>query len=259
MTELDVDLLLGGPPDELPAHAELALVVTTGRPDSIHWPVHNLRVLDAVRDLRLGETVVLPAADPAHHLWGRAAGDLVLDRTTDTALTPVWRCLLEQFGPLPWTYVDIVVGVHEWPKGISFPGTVVVTQDLRRTKSAATRYLYLVHELVHQWLGNLLLIPPQAAQWWEACVDAITWYVVEEAVSSAVSPVFRALFADYQQSPSAELATRGRYALQHHAQLRAHGGLSTVAEQIHDAFNAVTATGIRLYAHHSTVQGAPPC
>lgn len=256
---LDAKILLGGPPDELPVLAELAPVTTTRQPELRHWPVHNLRVSETVRDFRLGETVALHAADLSYHHWGQAADVLDLDGDIDTGLTPVWRQLLEYFGPLPWSYVDIVVGGHEWPKGVSFPGTVVVTQDLRRTKSGATRYLYLVHELVHQWLGNLLLISPQSAQWWEAYVDAITWYVVEEAVSPTTGPVFRTLFQAYQRSPSAELATRGRYALEHYARLHASGGLTIVAEQIHQASAAVTATGIRPYAHHGTVQGAPPC
>ncbi|MFI1798862.1 hypothetical protein ACH427_16150 [Streptomyces sp. NPDC020379] len=254
-----MDVLLGGPAGELPACAEQASVITIRQPEPRHWPVHNMRVLDAARDFRLGETVALPAADSSHHHWGQAAGALTLDGTTDNTLTQVWRHLLDQFGPLPWSYVDIVMGSHEWPKGISFPGTVVVTEDLYRTKSAATRYLYLVHELVHQWLGNLLLIPPRDAQWWEAYVDAITWYVVEEAVSLAAGPIFHSLFTAYQSSPSAELATRGRYALHHHAHLREQGGLATVAERIHQASTAVATTGIRPYAHDGTAQGAPPC
>jgi hypothetical protein len=240
-------VLLGGLPAEISPHRAEWLPVEVGRePAPGHWLAHNLGLTTTIGDIRLGEVVALPAGDPGYRRWGaaRAEGTVVIEDQQDRHLGTVWRLLQDRYGPLPWGSVDLVVADHEWPRAVSFPGIVILADSLVRRKGAAARYLYLVHELVHQWLGNLLPAEPGRARELEATVDAVAWQLVEDALPRPISSAFDRLFDDYRASPVPDLAERGVRTVAARDALRA-AGPAALGDLVLAAGRRVRDTGLR--------------
>jgi hypothetical protein len=172
---------------------------------------HNLNAPRLLPDPRLGEVLIAASATdtllvrlPA----GRPAGPSGLGDRFDEA----WRHLVGLFGALPWP-VPVVIGAgHEWPRAMSFPGAILLSPAMTPV-GARTVWLYLVHELIHQWFGNLARIGEDDLPTWEAGLDAIAWVVAEQVLGPEVTSVFTATYERYLGS-TAELRRRGELVLE---------------------------------------------
>ncbi|MCC2335092.1 hypothetical protein [Cellulomonas wangsupingiae] len=173
----------------------------------------NVSVLHTLGDPRLADVAVVPCG----RLRTNEVARFRTDGTPGTgyALEPdvhaVWCGLLEALGPLPWDEVVVVASGLEWPRALAFPGLVLLADELLASPGKL-RWVYLVHELVHQWLGGLVRTQgsrDDAAEW---VTDALAL-----AVLRRVRPVqARALTRVHErarESGPTELAERGRQVL----------------------------------------------
>jgi hypothetical protein len=210
-------------------------------PPADGWLGHNVDVLAALADAELGELVAIPRATAGYTRWGtfhvgaatrsaasRAAADRVAASgpAAGYGLDRFWALATAVLGPVPWADVRIVVGPHDSPLGLSFPGLVLLSYRLFGSPRRA-RWLYLTHELVHQWLGNSVRFPPTMTDEWEGWVDAVTWLLAQQSGGPAVGAAFRTLFNRYLTA-GGELAERGRRVLACRAALDA--GMVTLAD-----------------------------
>lgn len=113
------------------------------------------------------------------------------------SLTQAWRRLTDQLPPLPWPAIRVYEGAWEWPRALALPGVILVSKTFPK-ESARSTLLYLVHELIHQWLGGVLAPPtnPEAHSQMEAIVDACTRFHVESVFPTTRS-AFAALYRRY--------------------------------------------------------------
>jgi hypothetical protein len=198
----------GGPFAEQSPETIIRIGDTTRIQDSI---THNLDALSLVPDPRLGELLMAPA-ETVVRLARLESTTQALPSGVGAAFDEAWQRLLDLFGPLPWP-VTIVRGVnHEWPRALSVPGVIMVASALPPT-SMQTIWLYLVHEVLHQWFGNLARIGSADHPAWEAALDALAWTLAETVLGPAVTPVFAANYHRHVRSSSDELRARGRRVL----------------------------------------------
>lgn len=131
----------------------------------------------------------------------------------------LWESLIKRFPILPWPKVTIARGSWSWPKAISVPGMILVNRTFELDLPSV--YLYLVHELIHQWIGCLTIINdcPAHHDSNEAFVDALAWHICSSA-NPRVDQVFQRLYARYSSSrrfqKRAELVTKAIYLLRLH-------------------------------------------
>ncbi|WP_416485585.1 hypothetical protein [Streptomyces sp. CL12] len=247
-TGYTTDLLLGGPATEdAPVGGSSLRVVASSPPADSAWAHHNLRVAEYVRDLRLGEVVAVRAADPSYSWWARFTPGA---RSTgapadDRLLAGVWADMTRLFGALPWGHVDVLLGDHAWPRGVSFPGIVLLSAELVERQPRAARYVYLVHELLHQWFGNLGTLPPAQHEACEAYVDALTWKLACDRLPPRAGAAYRELFAGYAQHGSDGLGRRGAEAAAYRDLLDDGRLIRVLGERLERIRRSVADTGRR--------------
>ncbi|THV28348.1 M1 family metallopeptidase [Glycomyces paridis] len=169
---------------------------------------HNLDALARLGDPRVGELVALPAGDGGFTARARFGGDGGCDRDW-ARLAEAWRRCTDRFGALDWD-VAVYSSDHEWPRALAFPGVVLVSDRLD-VEAAGTQWLYLLHELLHQWFGGLVRFAPDAA--WEAWVDAIAWTVAAEVLGDRADTVYAAVYERQIRTGEPALAERGALVL----------------------------------------------
>jgi hypothetical protein len=172
--------------------------------------VSNLEALNRLGSLTAADVVVLPASDVPSStvaefaLTGDGSG-LAVESDLDGA----WRLLRETFGQLPWPRVRVVSIARSWPRALSFPGIVFLSRSLESTP-LTMRWLYLVHELVHQWLGNTILVNDDGREVSELLVEAIAAGVARDVLGGASAGVLAAQAHRYGASAAPDLRARGR-------------------------------------------------
>jgi hypothetical protein len=213
------------------------------------WSSTNLGSPWTPADLRWGEAVAIAAGDGRCELFGSAGSDGVMrvEGLPDARISAVWSWLLAEYGSLPWDHVDVVAVEGLRPLGVSFPAVVCIDATTLRL-SLTGRFLYLVHELVHQWFGNLLRFETEDARW-EAWIDALARRATRTALSPAVDPVFERLNQRYRDSGVPELVERGRRAAAYHRILM--DDADTAAEW--SRLSAAGAASIRRHGRRLTV------
>ncbi|MDX3235938.1 hypothetical protein PV392_09615 [Streptomyces sp. ME03-5709C] len=173
------------------------------------WSSTNLCGPVGLPDLRVGEAVAIAAADSRFVSYGTAEADGVVhvEDRVDAHLTAIWTWLLGEFGSLPWDRVDIFAVEGLCPRGVSFPGIVCLDGETLR-RSLTGRFLYLVHELIHQWFGNVVRFAPEDTGW-ESWIDALAWHTARTVLSPSVDGAFERLNVRYTRSDAPELVDRG--------------------------------------------------
>jgi hypothetical protein len=224
-----------------------ARVAVAEQPASTAWDVENIRILSHLADVRLGELCAVPAGHPDVRRWGRftPAGGVEGDLATDRTLATAWPLLLDRFGALPWGHVDVVLGDQLWPRGVSFPGVVLLSADLVRRAPLAGRYLYLPHELTHQWIGNLAVVPEDRRAEAEALVDAIARLLTCRCLPAAARQAYLDLYAAYRTLPESGLAQRGELVENYHPRLERGELLTDLRAQLDAVRDGIAATGER--------------
>lgn len=130
----------------------------------------------------------------------RADGVVAFASLNAALLQGVWTSMIGRLPELPWDEIRILIGEREWPRAISVPGAIIVSPAFP-VNSTTFVLLYLVHELVHQWIGGVIAAPTESREHrsMEALVDACAWRFVESALPS-VSIVFADLYRRYEKS-----------------------------------------------------------
>jgi hypothetical protein len=240
-------LLVGGPVGSA-AHSgdEWIRVARVRQVPLDGWAADNLHILGHLSDVRLGELCAVPAGFPGFRHWGRftangVEGGLSADRT----LNAVWSSLLDRFGALPWQHVDIVLGDHQWPRGVSFPGFVLLAGEIVDRIPLAGRYVYLTHELVHQWLGNLGVLPEEQKAESEALVDAVARLLTCQNLPASARGAYQSLYRAYQTSSVAELVSRGDLVEAYYPVLEQGEQMRLLREQLDTVRAGIAATGER--------------
>jgi hypothetical protein len=188
------------------------------RPTAANWLCHNVGTLARLDDPELRDLFAVPRGAGGYRLWGRfgrAAGGC----GAEPGLASFWRAAVDAFGPLPWPAVQVVVGPLEEPLGLSFPGAVLLADRLLASPLRA-RWLYLAHELIHQWLGNAVRFAEGSAEAGEAWVDAVTWHLAEGCAGPAAGRAYRGVYERYQGA-GGELAARGLRVVDRRQRIRA--------------------------------------
>lgn len=240
------DRLLGGPDSVPPTGSVRSRRVVIPVAPPCTWAHHNLRVLARVPDLRLGEVVAVRVCDPSVHWWGRftLAGPPSGHPAGDHLLADIWADMVHLLGELPWEYVDVLIGDHSWPRGVSFPGAVLLSAELLDRQPRAMRYVYLVHELVHQWFGNLALLPQEEREACESRVDALAWKLAGDRLPRRAAPAFQQLFDRYEQGNQG-YEQRGAEAKAYHGLLQEDGLVHTLRQRLDVLRENLDANGFR--------------
>lgn len=171
-------------------------------------PIHNIAALARLPDPRLSEFVWIPESTPGFKdlYWFDPTGAVNGSDPVDSALTDAWDLCNSLFGRLEWP-VRVLASPHEWPRAVSYPGLVLISEFLPPA-ALTTRWLYLLHELLHQWFGAVIRFPSDSHQLWEACVDAVTWCVAESVLGASSTPAYEALYRRYAASGNPDLVRR---------------------------------------------------
>lgn len=149
--------------------------------------VHNLHALPYLGDPVRADLFHLPPAE-------RGAPRLVLLRSTgggeagapvDARVVAAWDALIALLGPVPWPDVEVRVVDGLDSLAISLPGMILVHPDLC-DQPLRLSWLYLVHELAHQWLGGLTVIRADAAVV-ESLVDVLALRIVTGVLGEAAA------------------------------------------------------------------------
>jgi hypothetical protein len=181
------------------------------RPGEAGWLCHNVDTVTALADAQLRDVVAVPRRGGRYRMWGTFEVDTAVGPAADGGALAFWQAATRAFGPLPWPAVQVVLAPLDEPLGLSFPGVVLLAERLLATPLRA-RWLYLAHELVHQWLGNTVRFAPGSVAQWEAWVDAVTWHLAETVAYPQAGPAYRAVYRGYLDA-GGELAARGRRVL----------------------------------------------
>jgi hypothetical protein len=186
--------------------------------------ITNFSVLRHLPDPTLGEVLALPVGDVFARRYGEAlpGRDVLIGDTPEPVLSAAWTLLGETLGALPWGGAQIVTVERMQPLAVSLPGAVLIDRALVEGEPGRAHALYLVHELVHQWFGGLLLIHGAPAVW-ESAVDALARWVLETCVTPRLAAVFDHLAARYARCGVPDLERRARLSLFFYERLRADG------------------------------------
>jgi len=172
-------------------------------------PSVHARCAGLLDDLAVGETLDMVAGQ-SFEWYGAATSDGVvcIGGRQDQELGAVWSWLLRTFGILPWGAVELLTARELNPKGLSLPGTVCVDRTMIDASPLTGRFLYLVHELIHQWFGNLVRFDVPEGRW-EPWIDGLACYALQRVVTPSIRSVFDRLSARYMGSAVPELRERG--------------------------------------------------
>jgi hypothetical protein len=146
----------------------------------------HARCAGLLDDLAVGETLHMVAGQSfARYGIATSDGVVCIGGRRDHELGAVWSWLLRNFGILPWGYVELLTARELNPKGLSLPGTVCIDRTMIDASPLTGRFLYLVHELIHQWFGNLVRFDVPEGRW-EPWIDALACYALQRAVTPSV-------------------------------------------------------------------------
>ncbi len=126
-----------------------------------------------------------------------ASGARLTSMTADIAME--LELISKRLPSIPWSTVVISRRQEEFPRAISTPGWIVVSHKVNLNSPAEAR-LYLLHELLHQWIGGLVAMPieDELRGWAEAVVDALVWHVVGEVRGDRAATAFASLYERYE-------------------------------------------------------------
>jgi hypothetical protein len=165
--------------------------VTVTRVPATPVPEHrdNVRALELLADPRLSEVVLVPfASAPLLGVLGTGAAGI----GEEPQLVALLELLTELLGPLPWHSIEVVAARTEYADATSRPG--VVTIDPRLVgRPHELRWLYLSHELVHQWIGGALRLGPRHARAWEDVVERLAHAAAVQVLGPASLEPFQRL------------------------------------------------------------------
>lgn len=168
----------------------------------------NARALSLLADATVGDLLALAEQDSGLIL-GRFGQDSPQGLAGEKDMTQVWDILVEGLGPLPWPAVTVLAVPAHHPRGLSLPGVVLVDRSLV-DRPLTLRWLYVVHELVHQWLGNAVLLPSGHAATAEPLVDALAVGVATSVLPPSARGAFVRQAEAYAGSGDDELRLRAQ-------------------------------------------------
>lgn len=172
------------------------IVECFGEAQEVLWS--NCRALESLRDPRSSELICLPG-DEVERLGRLSEAD------PSEICHDLWRVMNQHMGPLPWPYVDIVrtpLVSKGLPRALSVPGAVLLDPSLRKAP-LSEKWLYISHELVHQWLGGMVRIGSVHGRDWEAVCEGLAHRVSQELLGPVAASAFSAL-RDRQRDHSCE-------------------------------------------------------
>lgn len=154
-----------------------------------------------------------------------------------------WAELIDRFPRLPWPSISVVRGVDDFPRAFSVPGAIVLSPKMAAHPYSA-EVLYVTHELIHQWLGGVSMMPsrPRDAEIVEALIDALVWDLAGSVGGGQLDAAFGRLYARYLAVD--EMAGHGARVRRLRGEL-GKGGWEALARDLEDA-EAARAAGVRL-------------
>jgi hypothetical protein len=169
---------------------------------------HNLDVLKRLADPRVGELIAVPGGDHGFVRRARFRANGEYDGGPAWGrLASAWRCCLAEFGPIDWD-VEVYSSGHEWPRALSLPGTVLISHRLPAS-SVGSQWLYVLHELLHQWFGARLRLSPASHADWEAWIDAIAWTIAVRVLGAEADQIYATVYKQQMLTSEPILAERG--------------------------------------------------
>ena len=96
---------------------------------------------------QVGGTVVTAFTLPGH----QAAGERALSIASESL-----SIFNEQFGPYPYTELDVVGAPLRYASGVEFPGIILIRDSLYEDSDNPIFTVVLAHEVAHQWWYNVV-------------------------------------------------------------------------------------------------------
>lgn len=107
----------------------------------------------------------------------------------------LWQRFQITLGPLPWPRVDILrapLSKLGLAQAVSVPGAILLDHSLK-SRPLTEKWLYISHEMCHQWIGGMMRLGPKHSSTWEAACEGIAQRISEEVLGSRSAEVFRLL------------------------------------------------------------------
>jgi hypothetical protein len=157
----------------------------------------NVAALESLADPRLSEVVLIPwAGAPLLGVLGQGAMGL----GEEAPVAALLELLTELLGPLPWHSIEVVAAPSPYADATSRPGIITIAPRLVG-RPLELRWLYLAHELVHQWIGGALRLGPRHSQAWEDVVERLAHAACVRVLGPSSREPFQRL-RSRQASPS---------------------------------------------------------
>ncbi|WP_030159717.1 hypothetical protein [Glycomyces sp. NRRL B-16210] len=213
--------------------------------------LHNLDALARLADPRTGELLAVPHGDHgfAHRVRFRSDGGYEGDPAW-SRLAAAWRHCLAEFGPLDWD-VEVYSSRHDWPRALSLPGAVLISHRLQPA-AVGTQWLYVLHELLHQWFGARLRLSPATHARWEAWIDAIAWTIAVRVLGDEADQIYATVYKRQTSADDPGIADRASLVLDLRRTLREDTGLERFTAATNEAERRARAGLPR------TIADAPP-
>lgn len=164
--------------------------------------VTNAEALWSVSDPRESELIRLPA-EAVQMLGTFTSSGSHEGIAADAELVELWGLMTDELGSLPWARVRLVaVDRARWgvPRAMSVPGMVLFDHELLE-RPLTWRWLYLTHELAHQWIGGTFRFGPAYRSAWEDVCEGFAHASATSILGPRSSAVFQRL-RDRQETPT---------------------------------------------------------
>lgn len=164
-------------------------------------------------------------------------GEIVTNNHYIKGILPVWNDIVTSFPPLPWEETRVFQVDRKWPKGLAVPGAITFANNMDVSKPNLA-YLYLIHELLHQWLGGVIAVSNDKIIHFkmEAIIDALSWFHIKR-FNISLAEVFKKHYTRVCLSPT--LKSHNREVLFQYKQISNNCGWDKLRKEIFYASDAL--------------------